>query len=157
MSREARVFAEGSLRWVQASGINGWATASAPVSALVGFVQAGERFNSAANMAVIKERGVPHHHKKLGAEAIEIQFTYLQAVTANIPNPATASGVSTKQVHMEIRHQDDEVAAASAQYFQLMNGVRITQGWTEGENGNQLQETWRFLSMTGPTASGYLS
>lgn len=145
------------MRWVQASGTGAWNTASAPVSALVGFVQAGERFNSAATMAVVKDRGVPHHHKKLGAEAIEIQFTYLQAVTANIPNPATASGVSTKQVHFEIRHQDDEVAAASAQYFQLMNGVRISQGWTEAENGNQLQEVWRFLSMTGPTASGYLS
>ncbi len=49
------------------------------------------------------------------------------------------------------------MAAASAQYFQFMNGVKITEGWTEGENGNQLKETWRFLSMTGPTASGYLS
>jgi hypothetical protein len=153
---EVRNLAEGSLRFVQASGAAGWATASAPISALVGFVQAGVRFNSAANMALVKDRGVPNHHKRIGAEAIEVQFTFLQAVTANIPNPATASGASTKQVHMELRHQVDEQAAASGQYFQFMNGVRLTQGWTEAEAGNQFQETWRFLSMTGPTASGYL-
>ncbi len=157
MSREARVFAEGSLRFVQASGIAGWATASAPQSALIGFVQVGARFNSAATMATVKERGVPNHHKKLGAEVIEVQFTYLQAVTANMANPATASGVSTKQAHFELRHQDDEVAAASAQYFQFMNGVQLSRGFTEAQDGNQFQETWRFLSMTGPTASGYLS
>src|SRR5260221_11152280 len=99
MAREARVFAEGALRFVQASGTGGWNTASAPISALIGFVQVGANFNSAANMATVMERGVPHHHKKLGAAPIDLTFTYLQAVTANIPNPATASGVSTKQVH----------------------------------------------------------
>ncbi len=157
MSREARVFAEGSLRWVQASGVAGWATASAPQSALLGFVQVGARFNSAATMTTVKERGVPNHHKKLGAEVIEVQFTYLQSVTANMANPATGSGVSTKQAHFELRHQDDEVAAASAQYFQFANGMMKSRGWVEGDNGNQLQETWEFLSMVGPTASGYLS
>ena len=42
MAREARVFAEGTLKWVQASGTGAaWGTASAPGSATVGFVQAG--------------------------------------------------------------------------------------------------------------------
>ncbi len=85
-----------------------------------------------------------------------MQFTYLQAVTANMANPATASGVSTKQVHFELRQQDSEVAAASAQYFQMWNCVLVSRGWTEGEEGNQFQETWNALGMLGPTASGYL-
>lgn len=107
-------------------------------------------------MITVKERGLPHHHKKLGADAVQVDFTYLQAVTANMANPATASGVSTRQSHFELRYQDDEVAAGSGQYFQFMNGVLLTRGWTEGENGNQFKETWSFLSMAGPTASGYL-
>ena len=157
MAREVRIYAEGALRWAQASGTGGWNTASAPATALVGFVQAGVAFNSAANMLTVKDRGVPHHHKKLGAEPVTVDFTYLQAVTANMANPATASGVSTKQIHMELRYQDDEVAAASAQYYQFMNGVLLSRGWTEGENGNAFKESWSFLSMTGPTASGYIA
>jgi len=154
---EIRVFAEGALRWVQASGAGGWATASAPQSALVGFVQAGLKANSAANIATVKDRGVPSHHKKIGFEPIEVQFTYLAGITANMANPATASGASTRQVHLELRSQVDELAAGSAQYYQFMNGALLTRNFTEAENGNNLQETWRFLSMTGPTASGYIA
>jgi len=157
MSREARIFAEGSLRWVQASGTGAWNTASAAATGLVGFVQAGTTLNSAATIVTVKERGIPHHHKRAGSEVIEVQFTYLQAVTANMANPATSSGVSTQQVHFELRSQDNEVAAASGQYWQLHNCVLASRGWTEGEEGNQLQETWHALSMVGPTASGYLT
>jgi len=157
MSREARIFAEGSLRWTQASGTGGWNTASAPVTALVGFVQVGTTYTSARNVATVTERGTPHHHKTLALTPIEVTFTYLQAVTANKASPAQSSGVSTPQVHFELRHQDNEVAAASAQYFQFMNAIKISEGWTEPEDGNRWQETWRCLSMTGPTASGYLA
>lgn len=156
MSREARIFAEGALRWVQASGVGGWGTASAAGTALMGFVQAGLKIASARNVTTVKDRGFPHHHKVVGAEPIDVQFTYLQAVTANMAKPATGSGVSTPQSHFEIRHTDAEVAAASAQYWQLMNGVLLSQQWAEAEDGNTIQETWRFLSMTGPTASGYI-
>ena len=156
MAREVRIFAEGALRWAQASGTGGWATASAPATALVGFVQAGVGFSSARRVITVMDRGTPHHHKNQGPDPIEVTFTYMQAVTANMANPATASGVSTPQVHMELRQQDNEIAAASAQYFQMMNGILVSRGWTEGEDGNQFSETWRFLSMTGPTASGYL-
>lgn len=156
MSREIRIFAEGVLRWVQASGTGGWATAASQISALVGFVQAGTDFNSAANIVTVKERGVPHHHKKLGFEPVQVDFTYLQAVTANMANPATASGVSTRQVHLELRYQDDEVAPGSGQYFQFTNAVLLSRGWTEAENGNVFKETWSCLAMVGPTASGYL-
>lgn len=157
MSREARIFAEGALRWVQASGTGGWNTASAPATALCGFVQVGTNFNSAANLITVMERGIPHHHKRAGSEPIELTITYLQAVTANMANPATASGVSTPQVHFELRHQDNEVAAASAQYFQFHNCAIVSRGWTEAEEGNNFQETWRALAMVGPTASGYLA
>lgn len=157
MSREARTFAEGSLRWVQASGTGGWNTASAPVSGLMGFVQAGANFQSARNMATVMERGRPHHHKFVSEDAPQIQFTYLQAVTASMANPATASGASTPQVHLELRATDTENPTVTAQYWQFHNGVLLSRGWTEGENGNQIQETWKFLSMVGPTASGFLS
>jgi hypothetical protein len=97
-----------------------------------------------------------HHHKIAGQEPVEVQFTYLQAVTANIANPATASGVSTPQVHFELRSQDNEVAAASAQYWQFQNCVLVSRGWTETEEGNQFQETWRALAISGVNASGYI-
>lgn len=157
MAREVRVFAEGALRWVQASGTGAWNTASAAATGLMGFVQAGTQFGSAATVVTVTDRGTPHHHKAIGVDPVEVQFTYLQAVTANMANPAQASGVSTKQAHFELRYQDNEVAAGSAQYFQFMNGALLSRGWTEGENGNAFAETWRFLSMTGPTASGYIA
>src|SRR3990172_11579920 len=111
MAREVRIFAEGSLRWVQASGTGGWATASAPITALMGFVQAGLAIASARNFTTVMERGVPHHHKFLDEQPPEVTFTYLQAVTANMANPATASGVSTPQMHFQLRSQDNEIAA----------------------------------------------
>lgn len=156
MAREVRTFAEGSLRHVQASGTGGWATAATPVSALMGFVQAGLGVNSGRNVITVMERGFPHHHKVIGANPIEVQFTYIQAVTANMAKPATASGASTPQVHLELKSVDAEVAAASGQYWQFHNCVLLTQQVTEGENGNTIQETWRALSMIGPTASGWL-
>lgn len=156
MSREARVFAEGSLRTIQASGTGGWNTGSAALTALLGFVQAGMTYNSARDVATVMERGLPHHHKIIGAPPIEVQFTYLQAVTANRQALATSSGVSTPQAHMEIRHTDAENPTLTAQYFQMHNGVKLSEGWTEGENGNQWQESWRFLAMVGPTGSGYI-
>ncbi len=157
MSREVRTFAEGSLRWVQASGTGGWQTGSAAITALVGFVQAGTTFPSARNLVTVMERGYPHHHKFTDEPANEVQFSYLQAVTGNLANPATASGVSTPQVHFQIRSQDNEVAAASAQYWLLTNCVLTNRVWAEAAEGNTLQETWRALSIIGPTASGYLA
>jgi len=156
MSREVRTLAEGTLRWVQASGSGNWNTASAPTSALVGFVQAGTNFVSAQGVVTIMERGTAHHLKKISVDSLQVKFTYLQAVTANMANPALSSGVSTPQVHFEVKSVDVENPTVTAQYFQFLNCVLESRGWTEGANGNQLQETWRALSMTGPTASGYL-
>jgi len=157
MAREVRTFAEGALRWVQASGTGGWATASAPATALVGFVQAGMTYTSARGVVTVMERGTAHHHKVTTVNAQEFQFIYLQAVTGNKAAPATASGASTPQVHLELKITDTELPSVTAQYFQFHNCVKVTEGWTEGENGNQWQETWRALSMTGPTGSGYIA
>lgn len=157
MSREVRTLAEGALRWVQASGTGGWATASAAATALVGFVQAGTNFVSAQGVITVMERGTAHHLKRTTVDSMQVKFTYLQAVTANMANPAVASGASTPQVHFEIKMTDVENPNATAQYFQFNNCVLESRGWTEGANGNQFQETWRALSVTGPTGSGYLA
>jgi hypothetical protein len=157
MAREVRTFAEGTLRWVQASGTGGWATASGAQTGLIGFVQAGASFASAREFAQIRERGKLHHHKFQSDNATELTFTYLQSVAASGANPATASGASTPQVHMELRQQAAEDGATSGEYFQFRNGVMLSRGWTEAEEGNQYQETWRFLSWLGPTASGYIA
>ena len=157
MAREIRTYAEGSLRHVQASGTGGWNTASGASTALVGFVQAGTNFASARSVITVMERGSAHHHKITTVDPGEVQFTYLQAVTGNLANPATGSGVSTPQIHLELRSTDAELPSVTAQYFQFHNAVLISRGWTEGAEGNQFQETWRYLAMIGPTGSGYIA
>lgn len=156
MSREVRNFAEGSLRWVQASGTGAWNTGAAAATQLVGFVQAGAAWNSAQTVVTVMERGSAHHHKVTEQPANTVTFTYLQAVSAAIAVPAQSSGVSTKQVHLELKGTDTEAPTVTGQYWQFMNCVLESRGWTEDPGGNKFQETWRYLSMNGPTASGYL-
>src|SRR3970040_1696217 len=155
MAREVRTFAEGALRWAQASGTGGWATASGALTALIGFVQAGMTYNSARGVPPFMKRGTPNHHKSTTVNAQKLQFTYLQAVTGNKAAPATASGASTPQVHLELKITDTELPSVTAQYFQFLNCVKATEGWAEGENGNQWQETWRGVSVVGPSGRGY--
>ena len=158
MSREVRTFAEGALRWVKSSGTGGWTTASAAATALVGFVQAGTNFASAQTVVTVTERGTPHHHKITEVTPVELTFNYLQALTAHIALPITgAYGVSTPLVHFEIKSTDTENPSITGMYWQMINCVLLSRIWTEGVDGNQLQETWRALSMNGPTASGYLA
>ena len=156
-AREVRTLAEGALRWIQASGTGAWNTGSAAVTALVGFVQAGVAYTSAQTVATVMERGSAHHHKVTMQPPGTVTFAYLQAVTANKAAPAQSSGVSTKQVHFELKSTVAEDATVTAQYYQFMNCVKEAEGWAEAENGNQWTETWRYLSMTGPTASGYIA
>ena len=157
MAREVRTFAEGAVRWVQASGTGGWATASAALTALVGFVQAGAAWNTAQTIVTVMERGSAHHHKVTEQPASTVTFSYLQAVTGAISNPAVASGASTKQIHLELKGTDTELPSVTGQYFQFMNCVLESRGWSEDVGGNKFQETYRYLSMNGPTASGYLA
>lgn len=159
MPTEVRVQAEGTLRWAGASAPNGgWITAMTPVSSsgAVGFVQAGMSHQSATKRVTVSDRGVPNHHKNIGREPGEVTFTFLEAITAN--NPAlyktTAGGASLPLVHFE--HKATAAEDGSAIYRQYHHCTLISDGWTEQEEGNAYQQTWRFLSMNGPTASGYM-
>jgi len=157
--REVRIMAEGAMRWVVASGTGQtWGTASAPVTGLIGFVQAGGTFTQTRNVLTVKERGVPHHHKVLGREPIEFNMTFMQAVTANYPPTAsTSQGASVPQVNFELMHTVSELGGPTAQYHQFVNATFVSQQFTEPEDGNRYQQTWRAINYVGPTASGYLA
>ena len=156
MPQEVRVLAEGSLRWVQSSGSAlTWQTASAPISGLLGFVQAGLSFNDInREYATVMDRGVPSHHKLVRTNPIEVTFTVLQGITADYPVLATASGHTVIEANLEFKMLGPE---QSAQYYQFHKAVLVTRTLTEQDEGNQLAWTWRALSAIGPTASGYLS
>lgn len=156
---EVRIFSEGALSWVDASAHSGgWLTASAPNSALIGFVQVGTNIASARQIATISNRGKPSHHKVVGDDAIEVQFTYLEAVSGNMaPVDNTAEGAAAPMSHFEVKTVENELGSPTARYIQLHHGALVSRGWTDGEEGNQFQETWRFISYNGPTASGYLA
>lgn len=159
MPNEVRVQAEGTLRWVGASASGGgWLTASAAVSSNgpVAYVQAGMGHQSATKRLTVMDRGIPSHHKNIGREAGEVTFTFLEAISAN--NPAlyktTAGGASLPLVHFE--HKATAAEDGSALYRHYHHCTLLTDGWTENEDGNAYQQTWRFLTMNGPTASGYM-
>ena len=90
---EIRVKKEGTLRWVQASGTgNAWATASAPASGTIGFVQdfsvnAGDNYTQ-----IFNNDGTVSHHKHVGSVAPQVSFSVLHGVTAEYPVAATARG-----------------------------------------------------------------
>jgi hypothetical protein len=155
---EARIMAEGSLRWAQASGdCTGWITASAAPTALVGYVQAGLAVASAREVLTVYDRGYPKHHKITQHNAPEITFSYLQAVTANMPSiSATASGNSVPLYHFELKH-DVKEAAGSAEFWQFIGCALVSRPYAEQAEGNQFTETWRALRIVGPTNTGYLA
>lgn len=157
--REARIFAEGSLRWVIASATgHTWQTASAPLTGLVGYVQAGLTFTRNRNVISVMERGIPDHFKQASKAAVDVQFTFLQAVTANMPPTAiTAAGASLPLLHMELKHNAVEAGGPTAQYHQFICGAFVSDPFTEAEDGNKYQQTWRFLELQGPVHTGYLS
>ncbi len=157
MSREARVWREGELRWVQASGTGAWKTASAAATGLIGLVRAGLAAEDAWNYATVAERGTPHHHKLVGKNPVEVRFEVLFGVTADYPNPATASGVSNPQIHLELKMREEEVATASGIYFQWCNCVNLSRAFAEAEEGDTYGFTYRALTQLGPVGSGYLA
>ena len=157
MSREARVWREGELRWVQSSGTGGWKTASGAATGLIGFVRAGMAGDKAWSFTTVMERGTPHHHKLTSIPAPEVRFEVLFGSTASYPAPATASGVSNPKIHLELKMRDEEVATASGIYFQWQNCVLLTQPFAEAEEGDTFGFTYRSLDRVGPTASGYLA
>lgn len=157
--REARILAEGSLRWVVASGTGpAWGTASAPATGLVGYVQAGLAFTRERNVIGVMERGTPDHLKNAGRNFVDVQFGFLQAVTANYPPTAsTSQGASLPMLSFEMKHNVTELGGPTAQYHHFINGAFVSDGFAEAEAGNVYTHTWRFTNVLGPTASGYLS
>jgi hypothetical protein len=163
MALETRVMREGVLRWVQASGTAGWATASAPASGTFGYVQAGFTFSTEYDYETIMDRGVPKHHKLKSYKPPEIDIKVLYGITADYPAMITASGVSTPQIHLEFKAHDTESAGkdvpfvGTGLYFQLMNCVALTRGkFAEAENGDALDFKYRGLTASTWTGSGYL-
>lgn len=152
---EVRTFAEGTLRAVQASGSGRtWATASAPTSALFGYVQEGFTFTSGRTVQTIMERGVPDHHKITQREVINGSFT--MQWTGAVPLPGTASGASVPMWHLEHKALTPEAGSGSAVYTQIHGAVIQSIGFTEG-SPDTLNISFVALATNGPTGSGYLS
>jgi predicted membrane GTPase involved in stress response len=151
---EARIFAEGTLRCVQASGSGRtWATASAPTSALFGYVQEGFTFTSGRAVITIFERGVPDHHKVTQKEVINGSFT--MQWTGSIPSAVSGSGASVPMWHLEHKAAAPENGGTGV-YHQLHGVVVQSIGFTEG-SPNTVNVSFVALAMNGPTGSGYLS
>lgn len=157
--REVRIFAEGSLRHVVASGTGtGWGTASAAATALIGYVQAGLAVKQSQTIQTVLERGLPNHHKFVSKTPPEVTFTFLNAVSANWPPTATtAPGASLPMVNFELRKDVKELGAPTAEYWQFINCAFLSQDFGEAENGDTVAQTWRAMYILGPSASGYLS
>jgi hypothetical protein len=159
MTNEARIFAEGSLRWTVASGTGqSWVTASAPTTGLIGYVQVGTVMTQTDKRILVSERGIPDHWKNAGRDAVTLKIKFLQANTGQYPpTSVTAPGASLPMLHMELKHDMKELGGPTAQFYQFINGVRMPNVWTEAENGNSLDQTWSFINVVGPTGSGYLA
>lgn len=158
--REVRIFAEGTLRWAQASGngTSGWVTASAAPTALIGYVQAGTNFNRQRTVVSVMERGMPNHQKNAAQASVPITFTFLQSVTANYPpTSTTAGGASLPLVHFELKHGVPELGGNTAQYHQFVYCAFVGDNFTEAEQGNTYQQTWNALYVLGPASTGYLA
>jgi hypothetical protein len=151
---EVRTMAEGTLRFVQASGSGStWATASAPVSGLVAYVQSFSH-TSAVNFVQISERGIPDHHKFASKSPIDVTFNCLW--TGAFTGMLTASGSTVPMMHLEHRASAAEIGATSAFYHQYHGAVLTNIGFTEAAEGNSIALTFRALAMVGPTASGWI-
>lgn len=151
---EVRVQAEGSLWFVQASGSGRtWATASAPASGLVAFVQSFSH-TSAANFVQVADSGVPDHHKMVSKSPIDVTFNCLW--TGAFTGALTASGSTVPMWHLEYRASAAELGSNSGFYYQYHGVVRTNDAFNEAAEGSTIALTFRALAMNGPTASGYI-
>lgn len=161
MPQEVRTMQEGTLRWVQASGVGlTWATGSAPKSGLLGYVQAGFNFGYGNEFLAIYDRGAVKHNKLIRVTNPNGSFTVLEGITGDWPEGlgiATASGASVPMIHLEWRMAYTELHPSTGYYYQLM-GVPWPGGitLTEQPEGNTRAYNFHALTATGPTASGYL-
>lgn len=151
---EIRNLPEGVLSWVQSSGTGGWATASAPASGLVGYVQGGMNFQQPRQYETVYNRGTAGHFKLVRVENGKLSFDVLYGITADYPPTAiTASGVSTNQIHLEWKVTAPEIGGV--QYWQFMNCVQATPKVTENERGDQASFEFQYLSHLGESVAAF--
>lgn len=150
---EVRTLAEGTLRWILASGSGTtWATASAAASGTFGYVTEFS-YTSGQRTVQISDRGVPTHNKVVGKDAIQVQTTFLW--TGHIPSAISGSGASVPMFHIEHVANAPE-NGNTGRYHQFHGAVVGSQQLSEAEEGNTIQLQFMALAMNGPTASGYL-
>ncbi len=172
---EIRTLAEGTLRWVEASGSAlTWQTGASVATAtdtaawaarsgLLGFVQAGASFSLAENWATIMNRGVPNHHILTDTPPVELRFTVLAGNTADYPSGNTAIGPSSLGIQLpprfniEFKSRQPERGVNTGIFYQFHHVVVLSKGYAEQPEGNTREFTFRAISAVGPTASGYLS
>ena len=153
MSAEVRNAGEGTLRWVVPSGTGvSWATGSAPVSGLFGYVRSFD-YTSAATYYEALERGVPHHRKRVSKQPITINVTF--DWSGYVPTAVTGSGHSVPMFHLEHKAAIPE-AAATGRYHQFHGVVVPSYQMTEGDEADTFTLQMNALAMIGPTASGFL-
>lgn len=162
MANEVRVFAEGTLRGVQASGSGRtWATAASPPSALYGFVQNGMSITSAQTVTQIMDRGIPDHNKITEKAGIKVTVAQLHTYQTGFISPfaiLTASGTTVPMQHLEWRVSAAEVGAgATGEYWQFYGVATESIKITEDSKGNKRDWSFVCLGYTGPTGSGFLS
>lgn len=152
---EVRIQAEGSLWWVQASGSgNVWATASAPASGLMAYMQSFT-YISAQTIATISDRGVPIHHKVQSKQPITLNPQFLW--TGTYPTALTASGASVPLFHLEFKATQPEIANGTGRYLEFLGAAMPSLQFTEQPAGDQVNLQFVCLGLVGPTGSGYLS
>lgn len=156
MSDEIRNQKEGYLYWVQASGQgNSWATASGAPTALLAYVVAFE-WTSAQAVTAILDRGVPVHHKVVAQGPVQLSFTVAEAITGQLPAPASGAGASVPLLHLEFKQAVPEDPGVSGIYYQF-HGVPVAQvRFLAGARANTRQYTLPALAMHGPTGGGYI-
>lgn len=163
-NQETRILSEGSLRWVQAGSgtgatvTTGWITASAAATGLFGFVRAGMAFAQQQNYQDVKDRGIVKYFKLIDQNVGTLSLKLGYGVTADYPpTAATASGFSTQQIHLQWKADTREVGGGwTGLYYLFTNCVNMGPRVTEGDNEDTMDFDFRFVTMVGPTASGYL-
>jgi hypothetical protein len=140
---EIRNFAEGELRWVESSGTGGWITANNAMTGQLGYVLAGLGYSIQNTYQTIYERGTAMHHKWLSINAPELTFTVLHGLTAQYPPYETSA------YHFEMRMIQQE--NGSSIYKKFCNCVLTNRRFSEEDNGNKLQFTYRSLNILDDT------
>jgi len=148
---EVRTNREGSLWWVRASGSGTtWATASAAVSGLFGYVDSFT-YTSAANVVQVMDRGTPSHNKLTSKSPINGSVSFRW--TGAHPTAVSGSGASVPMVHIEYKAAIPE--SNDTGYYVQIHGIPLNNiQFAEGEQ-DSVTMSFIGLAMNGPTASGY--